>query len=179
MANYREIVTKAIIGKGKKKFSSKSIVIPEIVPTTILGCWVINHNFRGYRENDRIVIEGSYDVNIWYSCLNDTKTEVVRRSDTYREVVQAPKKSNDAALIDNEEIIIRSLNQPSCVKTEIQDGQIVYTIEKELGIEIVGDTKVKITIDEDESPWDDIEDDSIEDEINKQIDEEVKEEFLN
>ena len=178
MANYREIVTKAIIGKGKKRFSSKSVVTPEIVPTTILGCWVINHNFRGYRENEKIVIEGSYDVNIWYSCLNDTKTEVVRHSDTYREVVLAPKKSADAALLDNEEIIIRSLNQPSCVKTEIQDGQIVYTIEKELGIEIVGDTKVKIAINEDESPWDDIEDDSAEEEISKQIDNEVKEEFL-
>ena len=177
MANYREIVTKAIIGKGKKRFSSKSVVTPEIVPTTILGCWVINHNFRGYRENDRIIIEGSYDVNIWYSCLNDTKTEVVRHSDTYKELVLSPKKSNDVDLLDNEQIIIRSLNQPTCVKTEIQDGKILYTIEKELGIEIVGDTKVKIAIDEDESPWDDIEDD-INEEINQQIDSEVKEEFL-
>ena len=177
MANYREIVTKAIIGKGKKRFSSKSVVTPEIVPTTILGCWVINHNFRGYRENDRIIIEGSYDVNIWYSCLNDTKTEVVRHSDTYKEIVHSPKKSNDVDLLDNEQIIIRSLNQPTCVKTEIQDGKILYTIEKELGIEIVGDTKVKIAIDEDESPWDDIEDD-INEEINQQIDSEVKEEFL-
>ena len=177
MANYKEIVTKAIIGKGKKRFTSKNIITPEIIPTTILGCWVINHNFRGYRENNKIIIEGSYDVNIWYSCLNDTKTEVVRHSDTYREVVAPPKKSNDMGLIDNEEIIIRSLNQPSCVKTEIDNGQIIYTIEKELGIEIVGDTKVKITIDEEESPWDDIDDD-IDEEVNKQIDNEVKEEFL-
>ena len=177
MANYREIVTKAIVGKGKKKFSSKNIVTPEIVPTTILGCWVINHNFKGYRENDKIVIEGNYDVNIWYSCLNDTKTEVVRHSDNYREVVLSPRKNGNVSLLDNEEIIIRSLNQPSCVKTEIQNGQIIYTIEKELGIEIVGDTKVKIAIDEDESPWDEI-DESADDEISKQIDNEVKEEFL-
>lgn len=43
MANYKEIVTKAIIGKGKKHFTTTSTVTPEVNPTTILGCWVINH----------------------------------------------------------------------------------------------------------------------------------------
>lgn len=43
MANYKEIVTKAVIGKGKKKFITKSEITPEVVPTTVLGCWVINH----------------------------------------------------------------------------------------------------------------------------------------
>lgn len=43
MANYREIVTKAVVGKGKKHFVNQSTVTPEAVPTTILGCWVINH----------------------------------------------------------------------------------------------------------------------------------------
>ncbi len=47
MANYKEIVTKAIIGKGKRTFTTKSSVTPEILPTTILGCWVINHLLVG------------------------------------------------------------------------------------------------------------------------------------
>jgi len=178
MANYREIVTKAVVGKGKKHFSTTNSVTPEIVPTTILGCWVINHNFRGYRQNNTIVIEGNYDVNIWYSCLNDTKTEVVRHNDTYREVVQAPKTINPD-LADNEEIIIRSLNQPSCVKTDIKDGKILYTIDKDLGIEIVGDTKVKIETTDDEDPWDEIEDALDEEKIDNIIETEVEEEFLN
>lgn len=178
MANYREIVTKAVVGKGKKHFVNQSTVTPEVVPTTILGCWVINHNFKGYRENDKIIIEGNYDVNIWYSCLDDTKTEVVRHSDTYREVVLAPKRTDESDSVDNEQIVIRSLNQPSCVKTEIKDGKINYTIEKDLGIEIVGDTKVKIAIDEDESPWEEIEDEVNQDSVNEQIDKEVQEEFL-
>lgn len=179
MANYKEIVTKAIIGKGKRTFTTKSSVTPEILPTTILGCWVINHNFRGYREDNKIVIEGSYDVNIWYSCLNDTKTEVVRHSDTYKEIVQVPKRNNNEdEIIDNEEIIIRSLNQPSCVKTEIESGKIVYTIEKELGIEIVGDTKVKIETREEEDPWDEIEDIKDIEEAEEAIDKQVEEEFL-
>ena len=55
---------------------------------------------------------------------------------------------------------------------------IVYTIEKDLGIEIVGDTKVKIAIDEDEDEWDIIDDVVDANEIENQIDEEVQEEFL-
>lgn len=43
MAVYKEIVTKAVIGKGKKSFSDSYTVTPETIPTTVLGCWVINH----------------------------------------------------------------------------------------------------------------------------------------
>lgn len=43
MANFREIVTKAVIGKGKKTFSNHYTLVPQEAPTTILGCWVINH----------------------------------------------------------------------------------------------------------------------------------------
>ena len=43
MSNYREIVTKTILGKGKKTFVTEHTITPEHVPTTILGCWVINH----------------------------------------------------------------------------------------------------------------------------------------
>ena len=40
MTNYREIVTKAVISKGKKLFTTThSIAVDN--PSTILGCWVI------------------------------------------------------------------------------------------------------------------------------------------
>ena len=41
MANYREIVTKAVIAKGKKLFTTENKVNVENSPSTILGCWVI------------------------------------------------------------------------------------------------------------------------------------------
>ena len=43
MALYKEIVTKAIIGKGKKSFKNNYVITPTDIPTTVLGCWVINH----------------------------------------------------------------------------------------------------------------------------------------
>ena len=174
---FKEIVTKAVIGKGKKTFTTTNSVTPECNASTILGCWVINHNFKGYKTGDTVTVEGSYDINIWYSCQNDTKTEVTRQTDNYKEVVSVPRKS-DTNINSDEEIIVRSLRQPSCIKAEIKDGKIVYTIEKDLGIEIVGDTKVKIAIDEDEDDWDILDDEINTTDVEQQIDEEVQEEFL-
>jgi spore coat protein E len=47
MANYKEIVTKAVVGKGKKTFATTDNIVVDVVPTTILGCWVINHVLVG------------------------------------------------------------------------------------------------------------------------------------
>lgn len=179
MANTREIVTKAVIGKGKKTFTTTRAVTADNKPTTILGCWVINHNFKGYRNGNKINIEGSYDVNIWYSCLDDTKTEVVRETVNYLEEVSVPK--NNDTDVTNEDIIIRSLNQPSCTRADVVDGKIEYTVQKELGVEIVGDVKVKISYDEEEDPWEVITDDIDDSDIEKatsEIEEQVNEEYL-
>lgn len=43
MTNYREIVTKAVVSKGKKTFTTSNSVSVNNNPSTILGCWVINH----------------------------------------------------------------------------------------------------------------------------------------
>lgn len=153
MANYREIVTKAVIAKGKKTFINNDSVTLDNSPSTVLGCWVINHNFRGTKNADTISIDGSYDVNIWYSYDNDTKTDVVKVTNNYNEIVHMREVNTDTL---NEEIIIRSLKQPNCIKTEIVNNKINYSIEKELGVELVGDVKVKIETTMDEDPWEEI-----------------------
>ena len=157
MANYKEIVTKAVIAKGKKLFTTNSTVKVENNPSTILGCWVINHNFNGVKSGDSIRINGSYDVNIWYSYDNDTKTQVIKETNNYSEVVHLRERDEETS---GEEIIVRSLKQPNCVKVDIDGNNINYTIEKELGIELVGDIKVKIEANTEEEPWDEIVEDS-------------------
>ena len=174
MASFREIVTKAVIGKGKKQFTDNLSLQAENTPTTVLGCWVINHTFSGEKINNIVNITGSYDINVWYSYDNDTKTEVLKQRHSYNEVVtiQGNNQSNN-----NEEIIIRSLSGPSCVKAEINGNNILTTIEKTLGIELVGDTKVRINVEDNYSDdWDEITDSD--ETINKQIDEEVVEDYI-
>ena len=167
MNNYREIVTKAVVSKGKKLFSTNNKVTVNN-PSTILGCWIINHNFNGIKTGNKITIDGSYDVNIWYSYDNDTKTDVIRETNKYSEVINM--RERDESL--EEEIIVRSLKQPNCVKVDISGNDILYTVEKELGIELVGDIKVKIEANLEEDPWDDILEEKDIDNINEDFIEE-------
>ena len=158
MPSYKEIVTKAVIGKGKKYFKDSYTIDVENTPTTILGCWVINHKFKGYKTNDKIGVSGSYDVNIWYSYDNDSKTAVVNKNISYDNLFNVKLKDN-ADLSNDTDIIVRTLKQPNCLGVNISGSSVNFDIEKELGVEVVGETKVKIAIEDDEEPWDEIEDD--------------------
>jgi len=175
VAAYKEIVTKAIIGKGKKFFKNNYSVEAKEA-TNVLGCWVINHKFKGYKSGDKIGVDGSYDVNIWYSYDNDSKTTVINKKVEYNDLFNVRIKEN-ADLSGETDIIVRTLKQPNCSKVNIQDGVIYFDVEKELGVEIVGETKVKIAIEEDEEPWDEIDDDVTE-EIEKEIESSIQEEYL-
>lgn len=178
MPSYREIVTKTVLGKGKKKFVNHYTLTPEEIPSTILGCWVINHNFEGIKENEKIRVRGNSDVNIWYSYDNDTKTLVSKQTISYDELLTVNKnKESETKKID---IIIRSLKDPACIKVEIIDGKIEYDIEKELGIELIGDAKVKIAVDEAEDEWEEILDETKEEKnLEKELEEKINEKFIN
>lgn len=177
MANYREIVTKTVLGKGKKLFTNHYSLTPEEVPSTILGCWVINHKFEGVKEQNKIRVRGTSDVNIWYSYDNNTKTLVSKQTITYDELLNVNKR-RESNINDNSEVIVESLKDPTCTKVEIKDGKIEYDIEKELGIEIVGDAKVRIAIDDSEDEWEEILEEQEEKDIISEIDKEVKENFI-
>lgn len=165
---FKEIVTKAIIGKGKKIFKDNYSIEVEKVPTTILGCWVINHKFKGYKSGEKIGVSGSYDVNIWYSYDNDSKTTVVNKNISYDNLFSVKVKEN-SNLSDDVDIIVRTLKQPNCLGVNFNNQIISFDIEKELGVELVGETKVKIAIEEDEEPWD-----LIDDELNNKDLEEIE-----
>ena len=72
------------------------------------------------------------------------------------------------------------MKQPTVIQADINNNSIIYTIEKELGIELVGNTKVKIVVDEkDDDDWDLLdEEEKLDDSVEKSIDAEVVEEFL-
>lgn len=169
---YREIISKAVISKGKKVFSQKDVLTTQNRPTTVLGCWVINHKYNGVKQNDKVVIEGSFDVNMWYSYDNDTKTDVVKKTHTYTEIVKMKETTND---YDNTSIVIRSLTDPKCVSVNITDDKIDYQVDLELGIELVGDVKVKIAVDDSLDDYQEIIEEST---IDKEIDNEVNPDYI-
>ncbi len=177
MPSYKEIVTKAVVGKGKKYFKNNYTIEAENKPSTVLGCWVINHKFKGYKSKEQIGVDGSYDVNIWYSYDNDSKTTVINKQIKYNDLFNV-KIKEDVDLTGDTDIIVRTLKQPTCSKVDIEDdGKISFDIEKELGVEIVGETKMKIAIEEDEEPWQDLSEE-VTDDIEKEIDENVNENYI-
>ena len=175
MSSFKEIVTKAIIGKGKKYFKNNYTIEVE-GPSTVLGCWVINHKFNGYKTNEKVGVDGSFDVNIWYSYESDSKTAVINKKINYNDLFNINIK-NDNDLTSDTEIIVRALKQPTVTKVEVNGNNVIFDVEKELGIEIVGETKMKISTEDDEEPWDEILDELNDNEVND-IDKEINDDFL-
>ena len=175
MSTYKEIVTKAVVGKGKKYYKNTYTVNTDNNPDTVLGCWVINHKFSGNEENGKIVINGSFDVNLWYSYDNNTKTSVITKNIPYKEVVTVSQKETTDS--SKKDIIVRSLKQPSCISAKEDGSSINIEIEKELGVEVVGDTKVKVAIEEDEEPWDELPEEVTE-ETEKEIEENIDPDYI-
>ena len=173
MSSYREIVTKAVLGKGKKVFNHAHFIDVGKTPTNVLGCWVINHNFKGVKEESKIIVTGSYDINIWYSYDKDTKTDVVKETFNYKEIVNIREK--DGVDYTDASIIVRSLKDPSCREVHVEGNKINYKVEEELGIELVGDTKVKILVDDNMDDWEEIVDER---DVMQEIDEKVNEDYL-
>ena len=159
MSAYKEIVTKTIVGKGKKNFINEYKLTTEEKPDTVLGCWIINHHFQGTNKKNDVTVNGTFDINVWYSYDNDSKTTVTTKTINYEELLSIRVKDYDA-LTDNNEIIVRSLKQPTVQDVKIKDDIVTLTVNKELGVEIVGESKVKIAALEDELPWDDVYDET-------------------
>lgn len=165
LSTFREIVTKAVIGKAKKTSGNEFVVETEQRPDTVLGCWVINHTFNGYSNYGSVIVNGEFDVNVWYSYENDTKTAVSTKRFSYNEKMNVPLK-NDTVLDNNSEIIVRSLKQPTVTNVEIKNGVVGLTIEKELGVEIVGNTKVKVSVEDFDDDYEELLDDDFDNEID-------------
>ena len=129
----------------------------------------MSHKIHGKKDEEYIKINGSYDINIWYSYDNNTKTNVVSKKMFYEEKVRVKVREN-GDLNDDSEIIIRSLKNPTCIDVSNEDKTIKYTISKELGIEIVGDAKIRIPVSNTEEDYDlIIDEDAVNDEIEKNV----------
>lgn len=160
MSYFKEIVTKAVIGKGKKTTNLEHSVETEDNINTVLGCWVINHTFNGINNGGKVLVNGSYDINIWYSYDNNTKTNVLVKRFNYQDVMNVKIKEN-GEFSNSSEIIVRSLNQPSVTDVSVDGSIIKLTVHKEMGVEIVGDTKVRVSVEDEFEDYEEIIDDNI------------------
>lgn len=155
---YREIITKAVCGKGRKFTQATHSIAPSHRPTSILGCWVINHLYNAKKKSeDTVEINGSYDINIWYSYNDNTKTEVVTERVTYSDIIKLSVK-DDNSINDEYDVIAKVIQQPNCLECKIgSKGQkISVEIEREFVVQVIGETKINVRVD---PKWDKHDDD--------------------
>lgn len=147
--DFREIITKAVIGKGRKFSKEKHRIKPPHKPSSILGCWVINHLYNAKMKSKKSVeINGSYDINLWYSYHDNTKTEVVTERVSYKDIVPLSVRDKNT-VSDRFDVIAKVIKQPNCLSCKIskKHNKIDVEIEREFAVQIIGETKLFVRVD--------------------------------
>ncbi len=168
MNDVREIVTKAVVAKGKKVMHISHKLNTTAHPYSILGCWIINHEFEATKHDNVVDIDGKMEVNIWYSEEENTKTDVLRENISYHKNIKV-KQIVSNYLKNSDDILARILKHPTVTSAKIHDDEIELEIEFEIQADVIGETKMQVTVFQPVEPIDeDIED----------LDIEVNEDFL-
>ncbi|GAF23563.1 outer spore coat protein E [Bacillus sp. JCM 19047] len=146
-SSYREIITKAVCGKGRKFSEATHHIRPTERPSSILGCWIINHTYSAKKRGDNIEVSGTYDINVWYSYGNNTKTEVATQTVSYTDIV--PLSMKDENVISEElDVVAKAVQQPNTLEAVISENghSVDVQVEREFVVECIGETKVAVAV---------------------------------
>ncbi len=141
-----EIMTKATLAKGTKKMISKHDYLVNDIDK-ILGCWICNHQYRGVIKQQP-VIEGSFDLHIWYSHLNDSF--LLKQKVTYCDEIDLSIKNHETSQKD--EVVVESLYLPRCIHAKLENKTVHLEIEKQMSLKIIGDTTILVESKNEETP---------------------------
>ncbi|SDX15782.1 spore coat protein E [Marininema mesophilum] len=151
----RQIITKAVTGKGRKFSQTTHSVQPPDNISSILGCWIINHQYDAARIGDAIEVTGSYDINIWFSQNRNTKTEVANQTVRYSVPVQLSYFDRNVR-DGTTEVNAVATQPPNCIEATISgNGTVLVRVEKEFYVEMVGETKVNVVVEPGDDDWTD------------------------
>ena len=145
MSEIREIVTRAVVAKGKKLLKIKENITPSNETFSVLGCWIINHEFEALLSGKKVDVNGNFEIDVWYSYDNNTKTDIARTDANYCETIKVRELICDN-VSDHCDVIARVIQQPTCTNACITDEGIEVEIVFELLVEVIGETKMMVTV---------------------------------
>jgi len=139
-------VAKTIIAKGKKRTEDTVELCPPNSPTSILGCWIINHTHNAKRVGKHVEVTGKFDVNVWYSHSNHSKTSVFSESIPYTDRIRLHYR--DEPMSKQQEVIVNVVQHPNCTEAIISKcgKNFIISVERELVAEVIGETKLCVTV---------------------------------
>ena len=152
MSEIREIVTRAVVAKGKKLLKIKENITPSNETFSVLGCWIINHEFEALLSGKKVDVNGNFEIDVWYSYDNNTKTDIARTDANYCETIKVRELICDN-VSDHCDVIARVIQQPTCTNACITDEGIEVEIVFELLVEVIGETKMKVTVFKETENW--------------------------
>ena len=170
MSEIREIMTKAVIAKGRKCFRLNQTIPLNDEAGNVLGCWVINHKTDSTLGLNSTEVCGSFDVNVWYANPENTATKIAEASINDKENIKIREISCDN-VTRNSEVQIKVLQNPTCTNACITENGIELEIIFELLVEVIGETKIMVTVFTCQETFDPIDD--FENEINEDFIREV------
>ncbi|MDI3256321.1 MAG: outer spore coat protein CotE [Kyrpidia sp.] len=146
-AGCREIITDAVCGRGSRYSQMTYTIHPTNRPSTIGGCWVMNHSYEGHLIGDVVEVRGRMDINVWYAYNNNSETAVAK--DTVSYVEHIPLRDLDPhCLQGHREVMVKVVQPPHCLDAVIAANgtDIAVRVEKELSAEVIGRTKLYVMV---------------------------------
>ena len=143
----RDIVTKAVCGRGRHFVQVAQPFTPHYEPSAILGAWVINHTFEATQHNQVVEVVGRYDMNLWYAYDNNTKTDVAKETLSYVQKIEL-QQVDPNFVPGTVEVSARAIQEPNCVEATIssKDRKVIVRVEFELQAEIVAETQLRVLV---------------------------------
>lgn len=127
--------TKVVTNKLKHKDTTIYDFALDKEVSAILGGWIINHKFKVENKNGRVIVIGEYDLNVWYSYNNNTKTDVFIKTINCEEMLRRRVSSSS-------QLEIKCVNTPSITNSKIIDGKINIAISKEYEMEVIDEVEI-------------------------------------
>lgn len=150
--NIREIITQAVIAKGKKRTLNKYPFVIENYDK-ILGCWITNHRYSATFKNGQPVVLGTFDVHIWYS--NNDDSSVLKQTVSYvNDLDLVRKDSRD--FNENDELVVTCNREPKCIGVNKSKDDIIIEIEKEISLSVIGKTTMRVETKVENESWDEL-----------------------
>ena len=134
------------MAKGKKRTDTKETLCPPNKPTSILGCWVINHTHQARKSGKYVEVSGKFDVNVWYSHSNHSKTSVFTETISYKDRIRLHYR--DEPTSRHEEVLVNVIQHPNCTEATISKcgEKFIICVERELIAEVIGETKICVAV---------------------------------
>ena len=145
---YREILTKAIIAKANETIKESVSCNTNKNISKILGCWIINHNYNINLCNQKIYVEGSYDVYFWYGYDDNTKCSLLTKTYEFNDEIPFNYTLEKSNLSEKNELLDYEITPPSCFKMTFENDELIIKVERKYAIDIIGETKIKIKVDD-------------------------------